>query len=125
VENGAVDADSVALAIAQERALLSVEVRCSAEAVKELLDPEFREVGASGRTWRRTEMLSALATEDPKDETPVHVTEMHGQLVTPGLVLVTYVSERAGRRARRSSLWRLAEDRWRLLYHQGTLTDST
>ncbi len=117
------DIDPVALVIAQERALLSAEVCCSAETVEELLDPEFREVGASGRVWTRAEMLSALAADSPGEEAPVQAMEMHGQLLTPSLVLLSYVSERAGRRAHRSSLWRHSNGRWRLLYHQGTLTD--
>jgi hypothetical protein len=36
-------------------------------------------------------------------------------------VLVTYVSERGERRARRSSVWRKTEDGWRVYFHQGTL----
>jgi hypothetical protein len=116
------DVDPVELVIARERALLSAEVRRNPAALDELLDPEFREVGASGRLWTRTAMRAALA--DPEDgESPVQATDMHGQLLRPDLVLLTYLSDRAGRRARRSSLWRHSDARWRLLYHQGTPTD--
>jgi hypothetical protein len=111
--------------IAEERALLSKQVRRNRASLEALLDSQFCEVGASGRIWTRGEMLSALTAEEPEDETPVQVTEMQGQLVAPGLVLLTYVSERTGRRAHRSSLWRHSSGRCRLLYHQGTLADST
>ena len=48
---------------------------------------------------------------------------MSGVLLAPGIVHVTYVSDHAGRRARRSSVWRLTDDGWRVYFHQGTLTD--
>ena len=53
--------------------------------------------------------------------TPLPTAEMTGRLVAPGLVLLTYVSDPDGRAARRSSLWRRSEGRWRMLFHQGTL----
>ncbi len=47
---------------------------------------------------------------------------MRGVLLAPDLVHLTYESVIAGRRARRSSLWRKGEGDtgWRLYYHQGT-----
>jgi hypothetical protein len=36
-----------------------------------------------------------------------------------------YISNRHGRRARRSSLWRRAAGAWRLLFHQGTPLNDT
>ena len=54
------DDEAVAEVIARERALLTREVRSSAAALDELLDPEFTETGASGRRWTRAEILAAL-----------------------------------------------------------------
>jgi len=103
-----------------ERALLSPAVRGSVERLDELLDPEFREIGASGRLWTRGEMISALVEGDQSDE-PIEAEDFHATPIGTGLVLLTYVSDPAGRVARRSSLWRRSGDRWRLLHHQGTL----
>jgi hypothetical protein len=56
-------AGDVQLVIDCELALLSCQVRRSAQQVDELLDSDFREIGASGRLWTRTEMISALASD--------------------------------------------------------------
>ena len=64
--------------------------------------------------------MQALAA-DPNDESSaVEVTDMEGTALGQNLVLLTYVSSRDGRRARRSSLWRWSEGNWRLVLHQGT-----
>ena len=45
----------VQLVIDLELSLLSLPVRRSALQVDELLDPDFREIDASGRLWTRAE----------------------------------------------------------------------
>ncbi len=110
----------IQLVIDRELELLTSEVRASAARVEEMLDPEFREIGASGRLWTRAEMISALAAEC-SDGGAIEAAEMESQVVGPNVVLLTYVSNRKGRRARRSSLWRRSGTGWRLLHHQGTL----
>ncbi|WP_439900787.1 DUF4440 domain-containing protein [Streptomyces somaliensis] len=52
--------DPVAAAVAGELRLLEPAVRTSREEAARLLDPEFTEVGASGRRWTREEMLAEL-----------------------------------------------------------------
>ncbi|MEU1180736.1 DUF4440 domain-containing protein [Streptomyces sp. NPDC005820] len=89
-----------------------------------LFDPEFVEVGASGRRWTYEEMVAALPTLHGGAESPrIEVSGMRGVLLAPDLVHLTYESVIGGRRARRSSLWRKGEGDtgWRLYYHQGTL----
>lgn len=106
-----------------ERLLLRPENRASAELVERLLDPEFREIGASGRLWNRADMVAAMLA-DPGTAV-IADEEMSGTVIAEGLVLVIFVSDNEGRRARRTSLWRRgADDVWRILHHQGTLTDS-
>jgi hypothetical protein len=107
--------------ISLELALLDPEVRRSRERVEDMLDPDFREIGASGHLWTRGEMVTALTGDDAGDEHRITASEVHGVLVSPGLVLLTYVSHAAGRSARRSSLWRQNGGVWRLLFHQGTV----
>ena len=110
----------VQLVIDRELALLSFSVRRSAHRVNELLDPDFREIGSSGRLWTRAEMLSSLADDLDEGSGSIEATEMVGVVVGLDLVLLTYVSDWRGRRARRSSLWRRSAGSWRLLHHQGT-----
>jgi hypothetical protein len=47
--------------------------------------------------------------------------DMEGRHLADDLVLLTYVSDNDGRRARRSSLWRRSGGSWRMVFHQGTL----
>jgi hypothetical protein len=113
------DHDSVEQVVELELALLDHGVRRDRQRVEELLDEEFREIGASGRVWSRVETVAELVGE--QDDEPVAVADMHARVLADDVVLLTYVSERAGRRAMRSAIWRRLDGRWRLLHHQGTL----
>jgi len=102
-------------------ALLTPRVRSSRAQVDSLLDPDFREIGASGRFWTRPEIISALA-QVAADGEAIEAVQIEGSVVAPNLILLTYVSDPGGRPARRSSLWRRSHGGvWRLLHHQGTL----
>ncbi|MEU3841045.1 DUF4440 domain-containing protein [Streptomyces sp. NPDC028635] len=118
------ETDEVRAAIAGELRLMDPDVRGSRSLAQELLDPDFVEVGASGRRWTYEEMLAALpemdgaAASGPRYE-PSH---FRGVLLAPGLVHLTYETTLNGNRARRSSLWRRrgADGTWQMYYHQAT-----
>ncbi|MGC0379187.1 hypothetical protein RKD28_006703 [Streptomyces sp. SAI-229] len=118
------DRDAVRAAIEGELRLMDPAVRSSRAEVVRLLDPEFTEVGASGRRYTYEEMLAELH-DHPGGSAggPVYEpSEITGVLLAPGLVHLTYETRFDGHRARRSSLWRKHDDRtgWRMYYHQGT-----
>lgn len=118
------DSTEVNAAIDGELRLLDPAVRLSRSLAATLLDPEFVEVGASGRRWTYEEMVAALpdleggGADGPRFEP----SGMSGVVLAPGLVHLTYETVVGGERARRSSLWRrrAGETAWRLYYHQGT-----
>ncbi|MEU9409275.1 DUF4440 domain-containing protein [Streptomyces sp. NPDC048281] len=112
---------AVQAAVDAELRLLDPEVRARPDLVLELLDPAFTEVGVSGRRWDATSILTVTSGGSVSPESPVQVTEISGTVLAPGLVHLTYFADNQGRRAWRSSLWRLTETGWRLYYHQGTL----
>lgn len=114
------DNDAIRLVIELELALLKPEVRRRREVVDDLLDRDFREVGASGRRWTRGEVLDALAADASGELNETIAIEFEGFCLTPNLVLLSYTSKRSGARARRTSLWRRTEGAWRVLHHQGT-----
>ncbi|WP_327699241.1 nuclear transport factor 2 family protein [Streptomyces sp. NBC_00459] len=110
-------------AIAGELRLMDPAFRSSGE-VARLFDPEFVEVGASGRRYTYEETITGLpgkpgsSTDGPRYE-PSAIT---GVLLAPGLVHLTFETVFDGHRARRSSLWRKRDEEtgWRMYYHQGT-----
>lgn len=102
-----------------ERELQSTACRTNPARLGELLAPDFEEVGASGRLWELETILEQLATETP-DDAEIEVLNLTGRAVADGLVLLRWDSSRAGRRARRVSLWRRDDAGWRLVHHQGT-----
>ncbi|WP_326586084.1 nuclear transport factor 2 family protein [Streptomyces sp. NBC_01294] len=117
-------ADEVDEAIAGELRLMDPGVRSSRTSARELLDPHFVEVGASGRRWTYEEILAALPEMDgAADDGPRYEpSEMTGVVLAPGLVHLTYETTIGGDRARRSSLWRKgsAGATWQMYYHQAT-----
>ncbi|MFF3319803.1 DUF4440 domain-containing protein [Streptomyces sp. NPDC003035] len=120
----AAEVADVAEAVAAELRLMEPSVRTSRALARELLDPAFVEVGASGRRWTYADMLAALpdlpgGTEDGPRYEP---SAMTGTVLAPGLVHLTYETVIDGHRARRSSLWRRGGEGagWRMYYHQAT-----
>ncbi|MFE8014659.1 DUF4440 domain-containing protein [Streptomyces antibioticus] len=99
-------------------------VRASATGPARLLDPEFVEVGASGRRYTYAEMVAELASHPGglADGPRYEASGITGVLLAPGLVHLTYETDFGSQRARRSSLWRRREGEtdWRMYYHQGT-----
>ncbi|MEU0160775.1 DUF4440 domain-containing protein [Streptomyces sp. NPDC006261] len=117
-------ATDVGAAIVGELQLLDPDVRVSRSLAERLLDPEFIEVGASGRRWTYEEMLAALPEMSGADADGPRIepSGMAGVVLAPGLVHLTYETVFGGSRARRSSLWRRkhGETAWRMYYHQAT-----
>ena len=105
--------------------LLDPEVRHDETQLTDLLAPDFREFGCSGRTYNRSEVIRDLAAETAStSRTLIDFTLLAS---TPDWALVTYRSLRrtpAGAIeavALRSSTWVNREGHWQLLFHQGTL----
>ncbi|MEU2244630.1 nuclear transport factor 2 family protein [Streptomyces sp. NPDC018338] len=110
-------------AIVRERRLHDPSVRLSGPLAEALFDPEFIEVGASGRRWTRAEMVAALPTLHGGSEssTPITAERFEGTVLAPGIVHLTYETRIEDRHAHRSSIWRRdAAGEFRLYYHQAT-----
>ena len=88
-----------------------------------MLDPDFWEVGASGRVYSRQFVLDTL---EQRHKSPVMerltVSDFACRRVAADVYLVSYQLEQdGGRLSRRSTLWRNSAEGWKILYHQGTL----
>ena len=105
-----------------EESLLKAAVRGQPALVRAFLAEEFREFGASGKVYARDQILEALRTEEPAT---LSLSEFAAAPLSSTIYLVTYRSRREAndgsvREALRSSIWRLDEDEWRMIFHQGT-----
>lgn len=112
------DDDELDQVIGREMRLLDPRVRASAESVSALLHEDFREFGASGRTWDRDSIVPAVSANPGP---AVTVGDMRAVRLAPDVVLLTYQVTRPGGLSMRSSVWRRDEGGWRLYFHQGTL----
>ena len=107
--------------IAAEIRLLDPNIRTNLAAVEQLLDPEFREIGRSGRLWTRTEMIAALSEPEMSAGLEgVRPTDLAVQRIEKSTYLLTYRVETDEGVRRRSSLWRIDAGQPRLVFHQGT-----
>ncbi|MER7988756.1 DUF4440 domain-containing protein [Streptomyces noursei] len=116
--------DDVNQAIASELQLMDPQVRASRERAGQLLDPQFVEVGGSGRRWTYEAMLAELPDHPGSslDGSRYEPSDISGVLLAPGLVHLTFETVLGERRTRHSSIWRKAADAagWRMYYHQAT-----
>ena len=90
---------------------------------EEMLAPDYWEVGASGRRYSAAFILQTLAETPPVDADIAgwHSYGFACRRLGPAIFLLTYTLEQGARRTRRATVWERFEDRWRILYHQGTV----
>lgn len=110
----------VAAAVEGELRLLDPAVRSSIELLVQVLHPDFLEVDTSGRRWDRAMVITSLTSDGAPRAGQLTASRMRGVQLADDLVHVTFDSEAKGKRAHRSSLWRLTETGWLLYYHQAT-----
>jgi hypothetical protein len=85
---------------------------------------DYWEVGASGRRYSRDFILRELTTSVPYVDAAAagwQTSEFGLRQLGPDTYLLTYTLDQAGRRTRRSTIWRRSEDGWHVLYHQCTI----
>ena len=110
--------------IANEIALLKVELRRDPGELIRLLHPDFLEVGRSGNSFNREAIIKSLLEEKESESTILHQ-DIAGCFVDKNTILITYITaiKKGGRisnMAKRASLWINEGSRWRIRYHQGT-----
>lgn len=103
---------------AAEEELLTSATRHNRNRLRELLHPDFVEVGRSGRRWTRDETVTALADED--DRAPTLTDEWEFVELSSDIILVTYVIRSTNGDSRHSSVWTSMEGRLQMRFHQGT-----
>lgn len=106
-----------------ELQLLEPRVRADASRLDQLIADDFREVAGTGRTFGKDEVLARLPDENGVGFLTSH---MRSFLLAPTVCLVTYRAQRTHEGvsviSERSSIW-VKSDGWRMVHHQGTVTD--
>lgn len=113
---------------ALEESLHRPEIRRSREAVEALLADGFTEFGSSGTLYRRAEIIDLLTEEEEAaDDGSLHTSDYALTPISPDAVLLTYRTQHTAgdgseRHVLRSSIWIKDGQKWRMLFHQGTVT---
>ena len=104
-----------------EEGLWIAESRFDMDWMERTLAADFFEFGRSGRIYLRED---TLGIESQPIDARLPLKNFHARLLTPDVVLVTYISavtfdgiEEVGNR---SSVWTRTENGWQLRFHQGT-----
>jgi hypothetical protein len=107
-----------------EEELFKPSVRASRTAVSALLADDFVEFGQAGRVYDKQQVLESLAAEATDGEPKRSAHGFRLKSLADDVVLLTYRSSRidGGKtlHSLRSSIWKFADGRWQMLFHQGT-----
>ncbi len=107
--------------IKQEKQLL--DQIDSIELLADLIDDEFIEVGSSATLYNKAEVIRWLSSENQSERIG---SSFKARPLSEELILLTYISSikdpsiSSIKKAMRSSVWRLANGQWRMIFHQGT-----
>jgi hypothetical protein len=109
-----------------ETKLHKKSVRNSPDLVSELLSDDFIEFGSSGNVYDKTTVIESLKNE----QTDLNITTKDFKLKTLSdeIIQLTYRTVKtdpltnAPLASLRSSIWKLENNKWRMIFHQGTKT---
>lgn len=92
-----------------------------------MTEPTFWEVGASGRRYSRDCVLDELekryATQATQAQDDWQTRDFHCLEIAVHNYLLTYTLIQDARVTRRSTIWRLTDEGWKIVYHQGTIAE--
>jgi hypothetical protein len=118
------DAEVLAALMAREPIFHRPEFGTTSEDYARMMAPDYWEVGASGRVYRKTWVLEELERRAASGEADQEL-EASGfacRRLGADCWLLTYELLQNGvRRTRRATVWEWAGGVWRIVYHQGTI----
>jgi hypothetical protein len=114
----AINMEEFDLLVELETSLHTAEVRSSPEKLNSLLSDDFVEIGASGRTYDKQQIINSLLDEIPGE---IKAKDFQLRKLSDEMVLLIYRAQSI-RQSIRSSIWKLEQGQWRMLFHQGTVT---
>ena len=114
-----------AIVLSNEEQLLRSAVRTSPKELSALIGDEFIEIGSSGRIYTKQDVIETLQKESPFEGS---ISDFKTYTLVPKIILVTYrmeESQKNGVQSRisiRSSIWKLTDGKWKIIFHQGTVS---
>jgi hypothetical protein len=109
--------------IANDKALLTPEVRRSVPKLKSLLSEDFREIGATGAYFGLQNVLDRLPKTDNWSAT---AQDFECRMLSPTVgqvvfrCVITHDADVEPVYSHRSSIWKLEDGDWKMVFHQGT-----
>ena len=93
-----------------------------------LLDDDFSEIGQSGIVWNKEQVMNHFDNLKSGCENNNEIVMLDEQfkLISEEIILLTYKTKKTNLSTKfatyslRSSLWKKQNDRWVMLFHQGT-----
>lgn len=107
--------------IQQEKQLL--DKTDSISILVDLIDDEFIEIGSSAIEYDKTKVVDWLKSNDQSERVG---SSFKTHQLSEDMILLTYISSikdtpsSETKYAVRSSIWRLRDNQWRMIFHQGT-----
>lgn len=94
----------------------------SRDVFAQMISDDFFEVGASGRRYSRDFVLDTLEARHREPFVETWETDDFGvRELGPDHYLLTYTLAQGARITRRATIWWRSEQRWKAVYHQGTI----
>ena len=87
---------------------------------------DYWEIGASGARYDRAFILKHLEAAPPVDAKAAGWITSHHEVrrLSADTFLLTYKLQQLDRVTLRATLWRLSEEGWQIVFHQGTIVSS-
>ncbi len=119
------DKDTLAETIKRlEKSLQLPDFRKNPAELNKLIADEFIEIGKSGKVWNKSGIIEVLINES---STEITMTDFALSALSENLVLVIYTAGQITKdgspevKSMRSSIWKLFNNEWKIIFHQGTL----
>ncbi len=107
-----------------EQSLLKPDTRKSIELLGNLLSDDFMEIGSSGMVYTKEDVIKAMLIETSVN---FELEDFRVNLLSDEIALVTYKAVKSGPdvleniSSLRSSVWKLFNGSWKIVFHQGTV----
>lgn len=102
-----------------EELLISLEEGKKQNLFQELIADDFLEIGSSGKVYTKDAVFEALKHEKERN---IVITGAVIKCISENIYLLVYQSQEPERIVKRSSIWVKNENKWQILFHQGTVT---